>query len=74
MTYIGSLSLAGHPVYLLLVTFTLLRQNHPDSALLLVGGGEDFERLKGQSRSLARRRPRFSAGVYRPKRFRGIIT
>ncbi len=39
--YVGSLSLAGHPLALLLDAFALLRGQVADARLVLVGGGED---------------------------------
>ena len=46
VAYLGTLSLANHPVNLLLEAFTLLLKQLPQVVLLLVGGGDDFERLK----------------------------
>jgi glycosyltransferase involved in cell wall biosynthesis len=45
VAYIGSLSLAGHPVDLLLNAFVAVHHAQPDSILLIVGGGEDLEAL-----------------------------
>ncbi len=50
--YIGSLSLVGHPVDLLLRAFVTIHQARPDVVLLLVGGGEDFEKLQLLARQL----------------------
>ncbi|HSJ53621.1 MAG TPA: glycosyltransferase family 4 protein [Anaerolineae bacterium] len=50
--YVGSLSLTGHAVDLLLEAFAQLLPRHPEAVLLLVGGGEDRERLQGQAASL----------------------
>jgi glycosyltransferase involved in cell wall biosynthesis len=44
--YIGSLTLANHPVDLLLKSFILLLKEEPNTILLIVGGGADFERLQ----------------------------
>jgi glycosyltransferase involved in cell wall biosynthesis len=52
VTYIGSLSLVGHPVDLLLKAFAVVQKKKPESILLLVGGGEDYERLRAQAQSL----------------------
>jgi len=52
VAYIGSLSLANHPVDLLLEAFALLHTRVNKVVLLLVGGGEDFDRLKSQALSL----------------------
>jgi len=52
VAYIGSLSLVGHPVNLLLNAFVTIRQVRPDCVLLLVGGGEDYEKLQSQTQAL----------------------
>jgi glycosyltransferase involved in cell wall biosynthesis len=43
--YIGSLSLANHPIILLLDAFELIRKTIPSAILLLVGGGEDYDNI-----------------------------
>ena len=48
VAYIGSLSLASHPIDLLIEAFHIVRLAIPDSVLLLVGGGEDIETLHRQ--------------------------
>jgi glycosyltransferase involved in cell wall biosynthesis len=48
VAFIGSLSSPSHPVDLLLDAFARVRRVRPDSALLIVGGGEEFGRLKDQ--------------------------
>ena len=50
--YMGSLSLPSHPVDLLLQSFVQVIQKYPDTALLLVGGGEDYQVLIDQAHSL----------------------
>ena len=46
--YFGSLSLtSGHAIDLLLRSFIIVKKKIKNSALLLVGGGEDFDSLKG---------------------------
>jgi glycosyltransferase involved in cell wall biosynthesis len=52
VAYIGSLSLAGHPVDLLLKAFVIIHQTQPESILLLVGGGDDYEKLQTQAREM----------------------
>jgi len=52
ISYIGSLSLVNHAVDLLLQAFAILKSEIPDSILLLVGGGEDYQRLIDLSDSL----------------------
>jgi len=41
--YVGSLSLANHPVGLLLEAFAIVGQRLQNTVLLLVGGGEDYD-------------------------------
>jgi glycosyltransferase involved in cell wall biosynthesis len=50
--YVGSLSLPSHPVDLLLESFSQVFRKYPDSVLLLVGGGEDYQKLKDLSQEL----------------------
>jgi len=45
VAFIGSLSRPGHPVDLLFRAFQQVLEHRPDSLLLVVGGGDDFERL-----------------------------
>jgi glycosyltransferase involved in cell wall biosynthesis len=44
--YLGSLSFANHPILLLLDAFEQVRHHIPSATLLLVGGGEDYDRIK----------------------------
>jgi glycosyltransferase involved in cell wall biosynthesis len=46
VAFIGSLSSPSHPVDLLLDTFRLIHEAQPNSVLLIVGGGEDYDRLQ----------------------------
>jgi glycosyltransferase involved in cell wall biosynthesis len=48
--YVGSLSLASHPVDLLLDAFEGVRHAVPDAVLLLVGGGEDYGTLRASAK------------------------
>lgn len=48
VAYIGSMSLASHPVDLLLQSFLQVTQSVENATLLLVGGGEDLEQLRRQ--------------------------
>jgi glycosyltransferase involved in cell wall biosynthesis len=41
----GSLSFANHPILLLLDAFEQVRQRIPSAMLLMVGGGEDYDRV-----------------------------
>ena len=45
--YVGSMALSSHAVDLLLQAFGLLAEGRPAARLLLVGGGEDYEKLRG---------------------------
>jgi glycosyltransferase involved in cell wall biosynthesis len=44
--YIGSLSLTNHPILLLLDAFAQVRSQISSAMLLLVGGGEDYDRVE----------------------------
>jgi glycosyltransferase involved in cell wall biosynthesis len=50
--YVGSMSLASHPVDLLLEALEIVRRVVPDVVLLLVGGGEDLATLQARAREL----------------------
>ncbi|MGQ9555786.1 MAG: glycosyltransferase family 4 protein [Anaerolineae bacterium] len=46
LAYVGSLSLTNHAVDLLLQAFAMAHGERPDLRLALVGGGEDWEKLR----------------------------
>ena len=50
--YVGSLSLHNHALDLLLDAFAAVASRYPDSRLLMVGGGEDFEALQARAEAL----------------------
>ena len=50
--YIGSLSYPSHPLDLLIKSFQEIHQRIPEALLLIVGGGETFDLIKGQIRKL----------------------
>lgn len=50
--YIGSFSLVNHPIYLLLEAFHIIHQRLPDVVLLMVGSGEDYEKIIELARNL----------------------
>lgn len=50
--YLGSMSLANHAVDLLLEAFARVLAANPQAALLMVGGGEDIQRLQKLSHAL----------------------
>lgn len=52
VAFVGSLSRPGHPVDLLFQAFAILRQQVPNSILLLVGGGDDYPRLVDLARQM----------------------
>jgi len=49
VVYIGTLSYVSHSIGLIIEAFRIVRQTIPDSKLLLVGGGEDIEKLQRQA-------------------------
>lgn len=64
IAFIGTLSLVNHPVDLLLDAYAQICGRDADTALLLVGGGEDYPRLEDQVRHLGlEARVRFAGRV-----------
>jgi glycosyltransferase involved in cell wall biosynthesis len=52
VAYVGSLSLTSHGLDLLLEAFPIVQESHPRAALLLVGGGEDYDTLRRRARDM----------------------
>ena len=52
VVYVGSMSLVSHAIDLLLNAFVTVAATIPDAVLLLVGGGEDFDKLRGIAQQL----------------------
>jgi glycosyltransferase involved in cell wall biosynthesis len=52
VAFIGSLSRPGHPVELLFAAFRLVLSRNAHSVLLVVGGGDDYERLQAQAEEM----------------------
>ena len=52
VAFIGSLSRPGHPVDLLFSAFQHVQEQIPESALLVVGGGDDFPRLEARAKEM----------------------
>lgn len=52
IVYVGTLGLQSHPVDLLLQAFRELLESVSEARLLLVGGGEDFDRLQRDARQM----------------------
>lgn len=50
--YVGTISTLSHSVDLLLAAFAVVHEAMPEARLLLVGGGEDFDRLQAEARAL----------------------
>ncbi len=50
--FIGSLSSPSHPVHLLIDAFAKIHQRQPDTHLLIVGGGEDWQALQKRCKTL----------------------
>jgi glycosyltransferase involved in cell wall biosynthesis len=46
IVYVGSMSLGSHAVDLLLEAYPIIRKSRPEIALVLVGGGEDYEAIR----------------------------
>ncbi len=52
VVFIGSLSLPSHPIDILLDAFQQVCDALPQTVLLIVGGGEEYDRLVAKTRSL----------------------
>ena len=52
VVYVGSMSLVSHAIDLLLDAFAQVAATIPDAVLVLVGGGEDFDKLRGMAHQL----------------------
>ena len=52
VAFIGSLSLPSHPVELLLEAFQRVHAARPQAVLLIVGGGEEYDRLVKRAQEL----------------------
>ncbi len=50
--YVGTLGLLSHPVDLLLQAFKIVQKAKPSTQLLLVGGGEDYDKLQQMATQL----------------------
>lgn len=50
--YVGTLTAKAHPVDQLMIAFRQVMQKIPEAALLIVGGGDDFENFQYQAREL----------------------
>ncbi|MAT97148.1 MAG: glycosyltransferase WbuB [Anaerolineaceae bacterium] len=50
--YVGTMGLLSHPVDLLLQAFVTIQATIPEAQLLLVGGGEDYDKLQQMSHKL----------------------
>ncbi len=52
VAYVGSMSLANHPVDLLLEACTIVSKQRSDAVLILAGGGQDYDFLRQQAEEL----------------------
>lgn len=50
--YVGTLGLLSHPVDLLLQAFVEIQKVSPETQLLLLGGGEDYDKLQQMAKQL----------------------
>ncbi len=66
VAFIGSLSLPSHPVEILLQAFDIVHAQVPESALLLVGGGDQYETLQIQAQSSGKTDHVYFAGRVSP--------
>jgi glycosyltransferase involved in cell wall biosynthesis len=62
--YVGTLGMLSHPVDLLLQAFVTIQKVKPSTQLLLVGGGEDYDKLQQMAAQLSiARQTRFTGRV-----------
>lgn len=66
VAFLGTLSLANHPVNLLIEAFKLVIMKIPEAALLLVGGGDDYDRLEALASQSGIRQAVYFAGRVSP--------
>ena len=66
IAYLGSLSLANHPVDFLFKAFAEIAQKHDEARLLIVGGGKDLDTLKSLSVELGIGEKTIFTGRVRP--------
>lgn len=66
IVYVGTLGLLSHPVDLLLTAFAQVIQTVPNARLMLVGGGEDFDRVQNLARQLNLERQTIFTGRVAP--------
>jgi glycosyltransferase involved in cell wall biosynthesis len=52
ITFVGSLSMPSHPVDLLLKAFQSVHVSNPETVLMLVGGGDQFDVLQNMAQEL----------------------
>lgn len=52
IAFIGTLSLANHPVELLLKALLVIREEIPNAVLILVGGGEDYYKIQAMVKQM----------------------
>lgn len=65
--YVGSLSLANHPVGLLLDAFAVVSQRLREAVLVLVGGGEDYDLIRARISKMGLSERIIMAGRVSPK-------
>jgi glycosyltransferase involved in cell wall biosynthesis len=61
------MSLVNHPVDLLLEAFAIVKQRCSDAALVLVGGGQDYDFLRQRAEELGLGETAFFAGRVKPE-------
>jgi glycosyltransferase involved in cell wall biosynthesis len=67
VAYVGSMSLANHPVDLLLNAFAVVRRQCDDAVLLLVGGGQDYGFLRRRAEELGLGKAAMFVGRVKPE-------
>jgi len=67
VAYVGSMSLVNHPVDLLLEAFAIVRRRCGDAALVLAGGGEDYDFLRRRAEEVGLEESTIFVGRVKPE-------
>ncbi len=74
IVYVGTMSILSHAVDLLLEAFAMVLRQRPETKLLLVGGGEDFDILAAMTDKLGVSQQTIFAGRQPPEEIPAILS
>lgn len=74
IVYVGTMSILSHAVDLLLEAFAIVLRRRPETRLLLVGGGEDFDTLAAIAAELGISQQTIFAGRQPPEEIPAILS